>query len=240
MNWAEFERSAWREWERIPDAYKAGVDGLVLTRDAKSHPTLPDVYTLGECITEAYPSDWGGPETIRSFVVLYYGSFRRLAALDAEFDWGREIWETLTHELQHHLESLAADDALVAMDHAVDEDFKRREGAPFDPFFYRSGEALGGGWFRVDEAYYLEVPWAGGPHVDFELRGRRYRVTVPAGAARVAFLDVVDGLPGDAPAVGLVLVRRRGVREMLRALIGRGAAEVRQADVVAVALGDGP
>jgi hypothetical protein len=110
----EFEQRARDEWERIPAEYRQGVDGLVVERRAQPHPSLPDVYTLGECVTESYPSDFGGPDTIRSAVVLYYGSFFRLARLDEEFDWEHELWETLTHELQHHLESLASEDALAS------------------------------------------------------------------------------------------------------------------------------
>ena len=88
-------------------------------------PSLPDVYTLGECVTESYPSDFGGPETTRSVVVLYYGSFFRVSRQDDAFDWEVELWETLTHELQHHLESLAADDSLIDMDYAADENYRR-------------------------------------------------------------------------------------------------------------------
>src|SRR5690606_36082044 len=141
---------AWEFWEWIPERYKAGVDGLVVERDAKAHPSLPDVYTIGECVTEDYLSDYGGPDTTRSVVVLYYGSFLRLSRLTAGRDSEGELWETLTHELQHHLESLAAEDALVAMAYAADENFKRREGESFDPLFFRSGEAQGGGCYRVE------------------------------------------------------------------------------------------
>ena len=80
------------------------MDGLVIDRQARPHPRTRDIYTLGECVTEAYPSDFGGPDTVRSAVVLYYGSFLRLSRLDPAFDWSEEIWETLTHELRHHLE----------------------------------------------------------------------------------------------------------------------------------------
>jgi hypothetical protein len=123
-----FEERAWEDWERIPEDYKHGVDGLLIERDAKPHPELRDIYTLGECTTEAYPSDFGGPDTIRSYVVLYYGSFLRLSRLDPDFDWEEEIWETLTHELRHHVESLAGEDALIQDDVEVSQHFPRREG----------------------------------------------------------------------------------------------------------------
>lgn len=232
VNFRTFESAAQREWERIPDAYKAGVDGVVVERDARAHPDRPDVYTLGECVTEAWPSDFGGPETVRSWVVLYYGSFLRLSREDADFDWHGELWETLTHELRHHLESLAADEALVGIDYAVDEAFKRRDGEPFDAGYYRSGEDLGDGWFRVEDELYVEraIDLEGG-EVRFDFDDAAYRVTVPPRTGNVAFLDVVAGLPDEAPPVTLVAVRPAGWRGVLRALLHRGEANVFQADV---------
>lgn len=53
MRFEEFERRAWRLWQEIPQEYREGVDGLVVERDALPHPTLPEIYTLGECMTEA-------------------------------------------------------------------------------------------------------------------------------------------------------------------------------------------
>ena len=46
--------------------------------------------------------------------VLYYGSFLEVAG--EGFDWEAEVWETLLHELRHHLESLAGRDDLVRED----------------------------------------------------------------------------------------------------------------------------
>jgi hypothetical protein len=209
LQFDEFEALAWREWERIPAEYRAGVDGLVIERRAVPHPTLPDVYTLGECATESYPSDFGGPDTTRSVVVLYYGSFFRLSRLDASFDWEAELWETLTHELQHHLESLAADDALVDMDYAADENFRRYEGEPFDPFFFRHG-LLRDGWYRVDDEYFLEVPWpAPDAPLHFVWADQTYEVDAPAEQADVALI-AVEGVD-DAPSLHLAVVQHRGV-----------------------------
>lgn len=142
MRFREFEELAFAHWDRIPDEYKEGIDGVRVARRAQAHADLPDVYTMGECVTESYPSDYGGPDTIRSAVVLYWGSFNALSELDRDFDWEGELWETLTHELRHHLESLAAEDALEGVDYAADENFKRFEGEPYDPLFYRSGERV--------------------------------------------------------------------------------------------------
>ncbi|HEX6588672.1 MAG TPA: metallopeptidase family protein, partial [Longimicrobiales bacterium] len=142
MNLRSFEELAEEYWAEIPDDYKHGVDGVRVLRGTKAHDELPDVWTMGECVTEAFPSEFGSAETTRSAIVLYHGSFEKLADQDDAFDWEDELWETITHELRHHLESLAAEDALEDVDYAADENFKRQDGAPFDPFFYRSGEPV--------------------------------------------------------------------------------------------------
>ena len=127
MTFEEFERQAREAWEDIPLAYKEGVDGLTVRRAAPAHPDHADVFTLGECLTEEHASDFGSAETTRSIIALYWGSFQALARKNPEFDWDGEIWETLTHELRHHLESLAGDDALEDVDRAADETFRDRK-----------------------------------------------------------------------------------------------------------------
>ena len=139
MDFDTFQRRAHKAFDKIPREFREGVDGLTVRPEALPHPTFPAVFTLGQCLTEAYPSDWTGPDTLRSVVVLYHGSFRELAERDSEFDWEGELWETLTHELRHHLESLANQDDLEGVDYAMEEAFHRAEGDPFDPLYYRSG-----------------------------------------------------------------------------------------------------
>jgi hypothetical protein len=226
-----FEQRAREEWERIPDEYRAGVDGLVVERTAKPHPRAGDVYTLGECVTEAYPSEYGGPDTVRSSVVLYYGSFLRLSRLDEEFDWDEEIWETLTHELKHHLESLAAEDALIDLDYAVDENFKRHEGEDFDPYFFRAGEPLGGNRFRLERSVFVERESDGGAErIEFEVDGVTYRVEAPPTAADVTFVNLTGDVHDDLDELCVVLVRRPGVRGALRALFRSGGPQVEEID----------
>ena len=236
MTFEEFEKRAWQEWERIPSEYRAGVDGLRIERSALPHDTLQDVYTLGECVTESYPSDFGSSDTTRSVVVLYYGSFFRLSRQDEAFDWEVELWETLTHELQHHLESLAHDDALVDMDYAADENYRRYEGQPFDPLFFRHGVPAPGGWHRVEDEFFLEVDRTAASHVTFAWHGRDYLVRVPDEPADVAFLTIGEGI-ADAPgALHLVLVRRAGWLQTLRGLLRPRAPSVAEHDVSATAV----
>lgn len=232
MRFSEFEQLARAEWERIPDRFKGGIDALVVERDARPHPGRSGVWTLGECVTETYPSDFGGPDTTRSAVVLYYGSFRRLADQEDDFPWQQEIWETLTHELRHHLESLAAEDALDNMDVAVEENFKRTDGEPFDPFFYRLGEELADGWYRVEESWFLERPLPEGGDISFEWEGKNWRVNVPATDADVLFLDI-DGVDDPPYELCLVLLRQRRLGARLRAAL-KGGWRVDQRQAVAV------
>jgi hypothetical protein len=229
VTFEEFERAAWADWERIPAEFKAGVDGLLIERSATPHPELPDVYTLGECLTESYPSALGDADTIRSRVVLYYGSFFRLSRLDPGFDWQGELWETLTHELQHHLESLVDDDALGDMDYAADQNYRRQQGDPFDPFFFREGLPEDG-WLRVEDEYFLEVaappsppepPGGEGSDVRFAWEGVEWVVALPALTADVT-LVLVHGANEPPPLLNLAVVRRRGggfvgtIRRLLR------------------------
>lgn len=234
MTFEDFESRAWEIWVEIPEEYREGVDGLVVRRDAKAHPRLPGIYTLGECFTEPYPSDFAGPDTTRSVVVLYYGSFWRLSRKDPDFDWEGELWETITHELRHHLESLASEDALEGIDYAADENFKRLEGEPFDPSFYHSGERLPDGSFRVEDHYFIEVARdAGAPApaaVEFDWRGGRYRIPVEGDPGDVCFIEVEEGLPeAESAVVNVVLVKRRGGLASLARWLSRRPLEVTEA-----------
>jgi hypothetical protein len=220
MKFDEFERHARRVFEEIPDTYKAGIDGLEVSRETVPHPTLPDVFTLGVCHTEEHLSSYGSPETTRSFIVLYWGSFRGLAARDPEFDWEHEIWETLTHELRHHLESLAGDDALEDVDYAADELFNRQEGLEFDPWYYQRGEDLGGGAYAVEETRYLEQSWRprdfdAAEHIDFPWRGVTYRIARPAQLGDVHYVLIL-GPDFEEEPLELVLLRKRSLGEAVK------------------------
>lgn len=232
MRFEDFERRAVEEWERIPEAYKAGVDGLVVSREARAHPERGGIYTLGECVTEEYHSDYTGPESLRSQLVLYYGSFRRLAMGEPAFDWEGELWETITHELQHHLEALARDEGLLDLDYAVEENFKRLAGEPFDPVFYRGGEPAGEGAWRVEQDVFIERQWpAGAAHVRLSWDDAPWQVAVPPDAMGEVLLLRLTNLTSEAGQVVLALVRPLGFAARVRLLLrgGRLRAEEREA-----------
>jgi len=192
MDLAHFETRARAMWEEVPDRFLDGVDGLVVSPDTASDPERPNVRTLGECITDVYPSDWQGPETVRSLLVLYHGSFVAVASDRPSFDWDGELWETITHELRHHLESLADEDALEGVDYALDHEARRYAGEPFDPLYYRWGERRADGMFQVEKGWYLEIEQAESAPAPlrFEWAGGLFETLAPATGADIAFLDV--------------------------------------------------
>ena len=181
----------------IPPAFEGGVVGVEVSLKTIPHPVLDGIYTLGECIPLEW-SDSGGGADLQSRIVLYHGSFQALARLaGGDFDWRAEAWETLTHELRHHLEWRANVAALEAYDWAGEQNFARHEDKAFDAVFYRSGELLAPGVWKVDDDVFLEGD------ADFVWHGRRYRAPI-AGVQPPAFLTL-NGL-ADPPHGDAVLV----------------------------------
>lgn len=231
MKFGEFQAVAERAYQEIPEGYKHGIERLLVSREAVKHPELDEVYTLGECLTESWPSEWEGPDTTRSSVVLYWGSFKNLAARDPGFDWEGEIWETLTHELRHHLESLAAESGLEDVDYAADEAFKREGGLPFDPWYYQKGDPVGTGVYRVEERIFIEQLWESeafeaAEEIGFTWADRRWAVPRPDRLGDIHYV-LVDGVVSEDQVLELVLVRRRSWWAQLKgALVGAAGFEV--------------
>jgi len=208
----------------VPSDFRDGVVAIDVSPKTLPHPVRGDVYTLGECI----PLEWSGNGAdLQSRVVLYHGSFAALARL-GDFDWREEAWETLTHELRHHLEWRANSLALEAYDWAAEQNFARHEGQPFDPRFFRSGEALDKDVWKVDDDRFLVLtdPGARGDHVEIPWHGRAYRLLIPTAPRGYLFL-ILEGLldppPGDA-----VLVVNPAPARRLRDLFRRTPAPVQQ------------
>ncbi len=180
---AEFERLAGEAFDRIPVEFRSGIASLTVRPDQERHPTIPDWFTLGYC--EAYlPSLYAEDDaSVVSEIVLYYGSFRAIASRDVGFDVEAELWETLTHEVRHHLEHRAGVMDLDAEDYALEQDQLRRQGLPYEPFYFHAGEELAPDLYRVDLDLYLEVAlgeheWSRRPGTELTLEWNETRRTV--------------------------------------------------------------
>ncbi len=244
MEFQEFERRAHAMWEEIPIEYKDGIDGVVVKKEAEAHPDHPDYFTLGMCFTEPYPSGYMGPETTRSILSLYYGSFREVGKRNPEFDWEEELWETITHELRHHLEFLAEDDALEGLDYAMEQSYKRGQGETFDPWYYQYGLPLAPGVFRVEYDVYIESPWRGGElaeagRAEFEWDRARWAVPVPGELGDIHYIWV-DGLDSGGGWLQLVLVRERPLLDRVRRFFRKEELDLLESEAEPVRVGDAP
>jgi hypothetical protein len=189
----------------VPAEYLEGLAAVDVSPRALPHPVHADVYTMGECV----PIHGDGDEVL-SRVVIYYGSFQALAREREGFDWRQETWDTLLHELRHHLEWRAETEDLEAYDWAADQGFARAEGRPFDPLFYEAGERIASGIYRVEDDVFVDRLVSQLPsETDLEWHGRRYRIPVPH--AGLPLFLTVDALR-HPPSGDVVLVFRRRPR----------------------------
>jgi hypothetical protein len=229
MRLSDFEAMVVRMAGEVPREFLDGVGEIVVSPRTVPHPERPGIFTLGECIP--LPAGAGsGPEGIQSRVVLYHGSFAALARVAPGFDWREEAFETLTHELRHHLEWRARAPDLEELDWAVEQNFARQDGETFDPGFYLAGAPVGDDTWRVEDDVFLDrVVRSLPPSVAVRWAGREYEVTIPTDSTLPAFL-VLEGI-ADPPAGELVLVLRSkpGVLSLLRPA-GRYHAAVRAAE----------
>ncbi len=244
MEFERFERMARAAWEAIPPHYREGIDGLVVSHEALPHPEIPDIWTLGICDTESYPSEWVGPDTTRSVVILYWGSFRNLAAHDPDFDWEAEVHETIEHEVRHHLEWLAGHDDLGDVDYAMDESFKRADGLAWDPWFYQHGEGVSPGVYQVEDQTFIEIeitPEVFGAHdeIRFPWQGGVWAFARPERLGDLHFVLLL-GVDEAPPFLEVVLVRRTGWWERMRSAIRRRPLEVLESEAEAYPAGESP
>jgi len=215
MRFDDFRQLVERLLREVPPAYLDGVVVVEVSPKAVPHPVRGDVYTLGECI----PLEWSGNgANLQSRVVLYHGSFAALARVGG-FDWREEAWETLSHELRHHLELRANSRALETYDWAAEQNFSRQEGQPFDPLFYRSGEKIADGVYKVEEDVFIEnweqrrgnpkgLPGGRGEGFEGVWHGKLYHVSLPGGVRSPAFLTL-EGLDEPPPGDAVLVVARK-------------------------------
>jgi hypothetical protein len=192
------------------------------------HPDREDIWTMGECI--AIPVDDGDPRHLQSRVVLYHGSFQALARDTDGFDWPGEAWETLTHEVRHHVEWKARVPDLEAFDQAAEANFARQDGQAFDPAFYRDGIRLNEDSWQVDDDVFIEqILPAPPPVARFRWQGNDYEAGMPDGIALPAFLTVEGAEPPPPGDLVLVLQKKGGwLRLFQRPSVYEATVEVRR------------
>ena len=216
MRFDDFRTLIARLAREVPEEFRVGVVAIDISPKAVPDPVQRDVYTLGECI----PLEWSGDgANLQSRVVLYHGSFAELArGAKGGFDWRQEAWDTLSHELRHHLEWRANVGALEAYDWAAQQNFARAAGKSFDPVFYRSGEKVGKGVYKVDEDVFVEGEEGRGTGGGYTLtwHGRRYRVPVAPDDQAPLFLSLEGLTPAPAGEAVLVIPRKSSLLDLLR------------------------
>lgn len=126
MTFEEFQRLIEEMVADIPAQYLEGLQGVHVLPDEKVEDGYEDVVRMGEYLDPG-PADFlGAGEGLGRHIAIYYGSFAAIAADEPGFDWEDEAWETLTHELRHHVESLAGEDFLVQEDVEQAREFPRK------------------------------------------------------------------------------------------------------------------
>jgi len=97
----EFAALLDRVIENIPPQYLRRLNGGFNLRQGKKRED--GYYILGEYVEDG----WLG-----CYIVFYYGSFVGLLKGESRQRWEEEIIDTVYHEMQHHLESMAGRDDL--------------------------------------------------------------------------------------------------------------------------------
>lgn len=116
MNFVDFAALLEDMVAEVPTEFMRDLQGVHVLPEAVQEEGFEDVYRMGEYLDPG-PADFlGAGEGLGRHVAIYHGSFAAIAAMDPDFDWEDEAWETLTHELRHHVESLAGEDYLVQLD----------------------------------------------------------------------------------------------------------------------------
>ena len=126
MTYEAFREAAAAMVDEIPEAFLKGLQGVHVLEEAREEEDYEDVFRLGEYLDPGTEDFLGGQPGLGRHIALYYGSFVAVAEGNPTFDWESELWETITHELRHHVESLAGEDLLVQDDVERQKDFHRR------------------------------------------------------------------------------------------------------------------
>ncbi len=155
MTYRQFRTTVQRMTAEIPEGFLRDLQGVHALEQEVLEEGYDDVWRMGEYLDPGPDAFLGGDAGLGRHVALYWGSFRAIAENDPDFDWEEEIWETLTHELQHHVESLAGDGRLIEQDLLDAQQFDARsepaDAAPTDldrPDTDAAGDSAGRPWWR--------------------------------------------------------------------------------------------
>ena len=100
VTFAEFEETVQQHLSIIPEQYLEGLQGVHVFEHVKRDTTEHHLVRLGEYLDPGPNQFLDSRIHIGRHVSLFYGSFLAIAVHG--FDWEAQIWETLTHEIQHH------------------------------------------------------------------------------------------------------------------------------------------
>lgn len=120
MDVDEFGRRLEAMIDRVPETILRRLNGgVTVSEETRRRPgDPPGVFILGEYVTHPH---------LGALVVLYHGSFARLFRGEPGEVWEREMWDTLRHELRHHVEGIAGVDDLEVEDAAELAKMRERE-----------------------------------------------------------------------------------------------------------------
>ncbi len=222
----------------LPPEFLEGIAGVAVTGKTVPHPVRAEIWTLGECVPHEFGAPGEAGAGLRSTVYLHYGSFVALAEDEPGFNWREEAWETLTHEVRHHLEWRAHAAELEAFDDAVEANFARGEGEAFPPLFFLDGEHVAPRVTKVEDDVFIDLPLGGrawkraaGGSVPFTWHGHDYTLRLPARLPDILFVTVRGVKPEPTGDLVVVVRRKAGVRDVFR------KPEVGQAEVEASRVG---
>lgn len=124
MEIERFTELADRLMERVPPPLLEGLNGgVAIRRRAMRRSGDPaGVFILGEYVTDL----------LGCYIIIYWGSFAELFSGESDEFWEQELWETIRHELRHHVENRAGVTDLDWEDEA-DLDRFRSESPPEEP-----------------------------------------------------------------------------------------------------------
>jgi hypothetical protein len=101
---------------QIPEMYLKGISGIYVTPGEVRDEEIPHLYILGHYHHGGY---------LEPSIEIYYGSFRRSFQGLAPSQIEAELWETIAHEMRHHLEENAGLHNLEDYDRQVKEYYRR-------------------------------------------------------------------------------------------------------------------